>query len=386
MKCPFCSEKKALMSLLSGNTIGAKIWSDMKQMAPMLPRVSPVQKCPKCGCYYLEYKQVLEESKNESFERGDLSYSEWKEAYRQFCIKYEEITIDERCFLFSKKKKSIKIWSDLDEKDWNNVRLWLIQAYNDNYYREGLFGWSPPVEFVPPREECDFIVGIINDFIESFDWTAVRNPLLKAELYRESHQFEECKKTLETIDFESLEDYEKRVFEEIKTRNDKGDVRVFRILSEEEWRKKCEIEIFEKKKREQEGWVEQENKDNRYKCCKIGHCYENIKSSCPWCVETDVFERVDENTPIENIDLYLGHPYGSWVLTTDPNIEGKSDRIRKITIDRVGGYKLYYHLDGQTPNPFCNNSIKLGDKIMKGSRLVELCDKLIDGGLNKLLL
>lgn len=159
--------------------------------------------------------------------------------------------------------------------------------------------------------------------------------------------------------------------------------KLFDILYDEEWRKE---EAERQRQMEIEKHLEKESLDNRYKCCKNGHCYDNLTFSCPWCGETDVLERVAENTPIESIELYVGHSYGRWVLTTDSNIEGKGDRIRKITIDRIGKYKLYYHLDGQNPNPFCNNSIKLGEHIMKGSRLVELCDKLIDDGLNKLLL
>lgn len=42
--CPFCGAQKRLMTLMSGNTIGAKYWSDNKQEAPMLPKVSYVQK------------------------------------------------------------------------------------------------------------------------------------------------------------------------------------------------------------------------------------------------------------------------------------------------------------------------------------------------------
>ena len=161
--------------------------------------------------------------------------------------------------------------------------------------------------------------------------------------------------------------------------------KLFDILYDEEWRKE---EAERQKQIEMQKRLEKEALDKRYKCCKNGHCYGNMAFSCPWCGETNVLERVDENTLIESIDLYVGHLYGRWVLTTDPNVEGKGQSIRKITVDKVGKYKLYYHLDGQNPNPFCNNNIKLGvgERIMKGSRLVELCDKLIDGGLNKLLL
>ena len=41
VKCPHCGGKKELLQLISGNTLGAEQWSDAKQIAPMLPRVSP---------------------------------------------------------------------------------------------------------------------------------------------------------------------------------------------------------------------------------------------------------------------------------------------------------------------------------------------------------
>ena len=46
VKCPYCGTEKMLMTLISGNTCGAEYWSDNKRIAPMLPSVSPVQKCP----------------------------------------------------------------------------------------------------------------------------------------------------------------------------------------------------------------------------------------------------------------------------------------------------------------------------------------------------
>ena len=40
LTCPYCGEKKKIMSLLSGNTFGAKLWSDNKKISPMLPEIS----------------------------------------------------------------------------------------------------------------------------------------------------------------------------------------------------------------------------------------------------------------------------------------------------------------------------------------------------------
>ena len=40
--CPYCGAKKELMSLNSSNNIGAQYWSDLKTIAPMDPKISPV--------------------------------------------------------------------------------------------------------------------------------------------------------------------------------------------------------------------------------------------------------------------------------------------------------------------------------------------------------
>jgi hypothetical protein len=42
------------MTLTSGNTFGARVWTDGKQVAPMLPRPPAVVKCHHCGdCFWL---------------------------------------------------------------------------------------------------------------------------------------------------------------------------------------------------------------------------------------------------------------------------------------------------------------------------------------------
>lgn len=210
IQCPYCGEKKELLSLCSGNTIGARTWSDAKQLAPMMPRVSPVQKCSHCGKYYLEYKQKGEQGKDYSFEKGELSYKEWKEAYLQF----------------ANDGAGLNATIKLDKNDWVNIRLGLIQAFNDCYYRD-----YDSSDF-EPKEEREFIVGIIHDFINSFKWFPRMDPLLKAELYREACEFEQCKKVLDSVSYRRLDEYERRIYDGIKTRMENKDFKVFRIIDE----------------------------------------------------------------------------------------------------------------------------------------------------------
>ena len=196
VKCPFCGERKELLNLASGNTFGARHWSDQKMIAPMLPRVSPVQKCPKCGKYYLEYKQPYKEGDDWSSERGELTYRQWKEAYAQ-------LQSDKRI-----KKDDLQI-----------VRHQLIQAFNDEYYRGG--------DCAPAAEEAYF-VNVIHEYIDACSWNK-KNILFKAELYREAGDMDKCAETLSSISIDKLQDFEAKIYREIEDRMKKGDKIVFEI-------------------------------------------------------------------------------------------------------------------------------------------------------------
>ena len=50
--CPHCSGLAKYKTLLSGNNFGARIWTDGKQVAPMLPAPPPVVQCRHCARFY----------------------------------------------------------------------------------------------------------------------------------------------------------------------------------------------------------------------------------------------------------------------------------------------------------------------------------------------
>lgn len=198
VKCPYCGTEKELMSLISGNTFGSTYWSDNKRECPMLPTVSPVQKCPGCKKYYLEHKNQQGESDKESYEKGELSFKELGEAYEQF--------------------KS----EDMGKEEMVNLYMWLIHAYNDQYFRKSSAK-------APKKADKAFFEHLVLLFIENFDWTTVNNPLMKAELYREAGKMKECEDVLKSIAYESLEDYEKSIYDDIKKRMRDNDSRVFKL-------------------------------------------------------------------------------------------------------------------------------------------------------------
>lgn len=198
VECPYCGAKKELMTIVSGNTIDAVYWSDNKKEAPMLPRVSPVQKCPECGKYYIERLQKYTYGDDYSGEEGWLTYEELVEAYRQF----------------SKPRAILP-------NDYALLMQCLIQAYNDRFRNNFIV-------VIDPQKDEAFVAGIILKFIKIFDWEQ-GSPLFKAELYREAGEMEKCSEVLQAINPSDLDDFNRTIFFKIKERMERGDRKVFRI-------------------------------------------------------------------------------------------------------------------------------------------------------------
>ena len=80
--CPHCKRPARHPSLLSANTIGIRIWTDGKQIAPMSPETPPVAMC--LGCekpFWLSQAQKLGQLDLGSGEDGILEMdSEWMDA------------------------------------------------------------------------------------------------------------------------------------------------------------------------------------------------------------------------------------------------------------------------------------------------------------------
>lgn len=60
--CPRCDAVARHETMLSGNTFGAVMWSDGREVAPMLPTPPSVVRCGNCaGCYWLRDAQEIGE-------------------------------------------------------------------------------------------------------------------------------------------------------------------------------------------------------------------------------------------------------------------------------------------------------------------------------------
>lgn len=195
LTCPFCGGEKKVMTLASGNTFGAEVWSDNKQIAPMLPEISYIQKCPHCGKYYILSRQEpkYDRGSRMTFEKGTLSYCEMKEAHVQICCEG---------------------FANQDEEA--NVRMMMFHSFNDHYYRRACDEQPGEEDVALFREQGLWLIeNLITDSV------------LVAEFYRE---IGEMKKAQECINSAIPDnDVIRSIMLQIKERILANDSRVFKL-------------------------------------------------------------------------------------------------------------------------------------------------------------
>lgn len=196
LTCPFCGKEKEIMTLISGNTFRSELWSDNKQIAPMLPEISYVQKCPGCGKYYIRTRQEVVYAKDGwCMKQGLLTFPEMKEAFAQLSAE-----------------------GFLSDKEETQVRMMLHHAYNDYYYRSG--------------EERDVLEEDKQLFHDNALWlikNLITDSVMKAEFYREIGDMETAKDILDSVVVE--DDFLKQIISSIRERLEINNSEVFKIQS-----------------------------------------------------------------------------------------------------------------------------------------------------------
>lgn len=158
------------MSLLSGNTCEATVWSDARRRYPMLPEVSPVQRCPHCSGFYFiddagtEYGD--DNFENYSFELGTLTFDELKKA-----------------------KSKLETMSLTKNRRWTLNHM-LLMAYNDTYCR-GDESAAP----APPEEDRRIFESALAELLAVIDEEPGYG-LFHVEFLREAGRFDEAMEVL----------------------------------------------------------------------------------------------------------------------------------------------------------------------------------------------
>ncbi len=172
MSCPFCGGTKEVMSLVSGNTCGATVWSDTRRDYPMLPEVSPIQECPHCHKFYF-------------IEQARHKYSDDPESEMRSFGKLGKLTYEQ---LIRAKKQMEKILLVRMQRWILNHQIFM--AYNDCFRRE-----PEKIAYPPTEEDVKIYRETIAELLDGIDQSEDYE-LFHAELLRESGRFEEAKEIL----------------------------------------------------------------------------------------------------------------------------------------------------------------------------------------------
>ena len=168
-KCPKCQSLTSRGSLLSGNTFGAKLYSDGKQIAPMLPEFPAIIKCKKCGTFFWlkdENEIKIEDETIESYSAEFLSVNEYNEAINS------------------------EIFTNNKELHFLRIRLWW--AFNDRIRQNNDI-------FLSENDQQIYEKNCLK-LLEILDKNDINEKIMCAEIYRNLGSFNECQKIIETLE------------------------------------------------------------------------------------------------------------------------------------------------------------------------------------------
>lgn len=376
-KCPKCGAYLYTHSLISGNTFGARFFSDGKMAAPMLPEFPNLTKCRKCETIVMlsrldevvedgsqkglfgKYLRLFPRTKIKNKETEQVrELKEYQDINSPFIGRYECMHLG-----IGDLYKALDVFPN----DELYIRLKIWREYN-GLFRHRFFDSGnishPILDSQDYKDNCCRLLNLLNK--EDDD-----ERLIMAELNRNLGNFTECLDLIQKL--QRRKEPIKRILTLECERGNRCTVRVdnyFNILDE---KAKQEAE-----RKEQER-INEEMKDPRWKVCPNGHCYENIRTECIWCGEKDIADRLDKDISLQHKELYVGKRNGHYVLTTDHNIPMQEERLRKITVDYFQDKFIYFHLDGKNPNPFHFNVIRLNEGCINGRILTKLCEDVIAG-------
>lgn len=179
-KCPECGNYIHKDSLLSGNNFGARLFSDGKSIAPMLPEYPEITKCKECNI--ILWLNVSNEAGTYGFE--GTTQPEW-----ECSDKADFLTIDDH---FEAIEEGLA--SNKDDELYIRRRIWW--TYNDRI-RNG------KNIFESENDELRWKDNLYK-FLDLLDTTNINHKIMTAEIYRNLGEFNNCISIIESIDNEQF--------------------------------------------------------------------------------------------------------------------------------------------------------------------------------------
>lgn len=204
VSCPKCEGWAKCWTLMSGNMIGARRWTDGKVVAPMMQCLPEVVKCRHCGeCYWLirPREEAEEEEAWRKFELDEQSMEDKEEHERRFeaflkaisdpNLEYVKEPTEEEYYLAIEKGLAE------NPKEEKRLRILAWQRRNDafRYNLQVPIGGTPSAPG-PWRNNLEVLVNLLQEDDEN-------DRLLKAEALRELGEFESAKRLLDPLSLRS---------------------------------------------------------------------------------------------------------------------------------------------------------------------------------------
>jgi len=167
-QCPGCQEGVSQITIGSGNTFGAKWWTDGKRDAPMLPMLSALVKCPHCQKLFwiADAKKLVE-----------LPWGIYEGKWANAKSALDPVEAD---YLAAAKAKGISREHEL----YARKRAWWLANDTVREHPKRVLAWGGA-----RRENLEKLSALVKDQEEC-------EIILKAEIARELGQFETCTKLL----------------------------------------------------------------------------------------------------------------------------------------------------------------------------------------------
>lgn len=175
--CPKCGRKVANESLMSGNTFGARYFSDGKRIAPMLPEFPDLIRCQSCDFFFFLHEQEPVDELYRFEEQSDVTLNEIDQAKAPGL---DDLILALEQEVARKKENEISIrldlWRSFNDRTRNGKSLFL----NENDKHLYLNNCEALITLIEPKED-QFMVTL-------------------AELYRNLGLFEACLKLLDSLE------------------------------------------------------------------------------------------------------------------------------------------------------------------------------------------
>ena len=167
--CPECGAVHAREEIMSGNTIGAKYYSDGKMEAPMLPDLPSVIRCVRCAFIFQLRRDAQVTAPSDKsvpvFVANHLDLNGWKEVIAT------QFNFDAGCEL--------------------NYRFRLMWSYHDLSRHDSEM-------FVDFKEDPEYVANMLR-LLELLDTSNPQNLFFTAEIYRLLGRFEQAQSSLDHL-------------------------------------------------------------------------------------------------------------------------------------------------------------------------------------------